>query len=140
MELQITSNALGLVAKLAGFKEVLDAELLTATSQSLDALENEAVDYMYATFINPQGPLEGAFYQVIEMGASSIEGRLINPSPAAWRRERGFSGMTDSLGRFYPHDPGIAYMEHSLNAQIPTIEHYFSDAVGRTITAMGGIP
>lgn len=138
MELQITSNALGVVAKLAGFREILESELLTATSQSLDALENEAVNYMYATFINAQGPLESAFYQVIEMGGQWIEGRLINPLAYAWRRERGFDGA-DSLGRVY-HDKGIAYMEHSLNAQVSTIEQYFSDAVGRTITAMGGTP
>lgn len=140
IKLSITSNALGVVGQLAGFQAVLASHLLEAEKLSLDAVQNEAVNYMFSTFQAPTGQLEGAFYQVIEEGIGSIEGQLINPESYAWRRERGFSGMTDSLGRFFPDDPGIAYMEHSLDDQIPTIEQYFSDALDATITEMGGTP
>ena len=34
--------------------------------------------------------------------------------PYARRREFGFSGMTDSLGRFYPNDPGAFYLHTGL--------------------------
>ena len=125
------------IAQLSAFDALLAPALLDATGKSLEAVQSYAVDYMESTFMNPTGELEGAFYQVIELVGSSIEGKLINPSAYAWRRDRGFSGMTDSLGRYFPYDPGIEYAETALAAEIPAIEHYFSDAVGTVIAAVG---
>jgi hypothetical protein len=70
---------------------------------------------MYATFINPEaGTLETNFTQDVEETGNGVKGYLINDSPYAWRREEGFSGKTDSLGRFYQNDPGIGYMANTV--------------------------
>ncbi len=44
------------------------------------------------------------------------------------RRELGFSGMTDRLGRFYPNDPGAFYLRDALQASEPGIAAAFSQA------------
>lgn len=48
--------------------------------------------------------------------------------PYARRREFGFSGMTDALGRFYPHDPGSFYLHGGLDASQPFIRTAFFTA------------
>ncbi len=134
--LEMRSNGREVVARLANFRELLTPALLEAESKSLDAVQHSAVDYMYSQMIDPQGPLEDAFYQVIEVGANSISGQLVNPLDYAWRQEEGFSGMTDSLGRFFSWTPEYHYMQKSLQAQLPTIEQYFSDAVAESLDAL----
>ncbi len=48
--------------------------------------------------------------------------------PYARRREFGFSGMTDALGRFYPNDPGAMYLHGGLDASRPFIVSAFRTA------------
>jgi hypothetical protein len=136
LRFKLTTNIANLTARLASFGSLNEANMTDAMGRSLDDLQNEAVNYMYATFMNPTGPLEDAFYQVITPGVTT-EGELINPSSYAWRREKGFEGMYDSLGRGPFHDRGIAYMEHSLGTETEKIEQNFRDALGRTLTEMG---
>lgn len=78
-------------------------------------------------FMNPSGTL-----------MRGIRGRVISPwlgevgvgreIPYAHRRERGFSGMTDSLGRYYPYDPGIEYLGRALREAQPFIGTTFRTA------------
>ena len=53
---------------------------------------------------------------------------VTNTVPYARRREKGFSGMTDSLGRFYPSDPGTFYLQRGLEASRPFIAATFAAA------------
>ncbi len=138
MQIRITSNASEVAAKLQTFPVLLKGHLFDAMGRTLDGMQYYAVDFMYSNFKNPQGPLEDAFYQVIEDTGSGVQGQLVNPMVYAWRREKGFSGMTDSLGRYYAHDPGIEYMTHTLDDQSNIAFGYFTDAVGQTITEIGG--
>jgi len=133
MDISITSDLLQVAARMQGFGPALDRELLTAMGESLNLLQAEAADFMYATFKNPQGPLEDAFYQMFSVD----RGELANPMPYAWRRERGFSGMTDSLGRTFHHDPGIAYMQHSIDTKGQDVGDIFTNAVGNALISMG---
>ena len=110
-----------------------------AMSESVQLLENTAVDYMFSTFKNPTGELEGAFIQTITPGLDSIEGKLENPSSHAWRRQAGFSGMTDSLGRFFPNDPGIDYMGYALTTDTSAVFDKFVLATQLELIALGGI-
>src|SRR5712691_5153208 len=138
MQIQITSNASDITARLTLFRPLMQAELFDAMGRSLDDMQNYAVDFMYSNFKAPSGELENAFYQVVEDTGDTVTGSLINPSAYAWRREKGFSGMTDSLGRYFPHDPGIAYAENTLSAETMPIFGIFTDAVGQVISGMGG--
>ena len=56
--------------------------------------------------------------------------------PYARRRELGFSGMRDRLGRFYPHDPGSFYLRRGMEASLPFIESTFRTAVQAGVQAI----
>ncbi len=45
--------------------------------------------------------------------------------------------MTDSLGRYYPDDPGIYYLEHSIDDMTPEIIGYYQRAFYQSLGAMG---
>lgn len=73
----------------------------------------------------------------------NIQGRVASPwigyvgvtrsVPYARRREFGFSGMTDSLGRFYPNDPGQFYLRDALSANRPFIQATFAAATAMAV-------
>lgn len=128
MEIGIKSNAFAVAAQLASFGPILATELYLAMDVSLNLLEASTISYMFASFYNPSGELEGNFTQEITQDLGGIQGKLINDSPSAWRREAGFSGMTDSLGRFFPNDPGIDYMADTLANEADVIVSTFKDA------------
>lgn len=108
-----------------------------AMGQSLDGVQNYAVNFMFATFKNPSGKLEGNFIQTISPGINSIQGELANPTDYAWRRNSGFHG-TDALGRHY-NDDGIYFMEGALDAQRDVILERFRLAVERSLTDLAGV-
>lgn len=103
-----------------------------AHADSLPVLEYQAQDWMYGHFQNPTGRLESAFTQHV-YGPFSSE--LWNDEPYAQRRNYGFSGMTDSLGRFYAYDPGIAWAENAVANSYTEVEQIwllaFDRALGR---------
>jgi hypothetical protein len=82
-----------------------------AMGETLDELEYYAQEWMWAKFENPQGPLEDAFEKAVY---GPREAEIDNPMPYAWRREKGFTGMTDSLGRYFAWDGGIAYISMAI--------------------------
>lgn len=79
------------------------------------------------SFKNPTGTL-----------MRGITGHVVNPwlgvagvgkeIPYARRREFGFTGKTDSLGRFYAYDPGAFYMHKGLEASRPFINAAYASA------------
>jgi hypothetical protein len=115
MKIKVTVPQLAELRQFDNWKDTLQKYLIDATHDGLGDLEIYTQNYMYATFINPEaGTLETNFTQDVEETGNGVKGYLINDSPYAWRREQGFSGKTDSLGRFYPNDPGIAYMANTV--------------------------
>ena len=125
------------VEHMAGFDALLIVHMWDAGKASLEALEREAVDYMDARFINPTGALADSLERQM---FSYDEGHLATNMPYARRREWGFSGMTDSLGRYYPNDPGIGYMEAAIRLAAPDITTYYETAINQTVLDMGGTP
>lgn len=141
-EITIYSNAFEVAARLGVLGTVLIPGLITPMSQSLDTMENFAVDYMFSTFMNPTGALEGGFYQVITPGEDTLQGELVNPMAYAWRREMGFSGMTDSLGRYYANDPGIDYLWTTLNdtGVLTQVFSNFYNGLALSMATITGVP
>src|SRR5450755_1579586 len=78
---------------------------------------------------NPSGVLESSFFYDGNSVTSDV--------PYAHRREVGFSGQTDSLGRFYPHDEGTFYMQQTLQ-QVTTDGSINSTFVGLMTALTGG--
>lgn len=136
MNISLTMDA----ASLAKIQQLADwqpgSHFYDAMSDCLNMIQDYAVDYMFSNFINPQGQLEGAFFQVITPGVNSIEGMLANPEAYAWRANSGFHGP-DSLGRVYNYD-GIQYMENSLDAKTSDILARFALGLQDSLSEIAG--
>ena len=129
--------SLAAIARIAAFDGYFAMRMLGAGEATLAALQRESVDYMDATFHNPTGQLADSLEPQM---FSPWEGQLATNMPYGRRREWGFSGMTDSLGRFYPDDPGIEYFEHSIEVKTDEITGYYETGINQTIADLGGTP
>lgn len=136
ISVEFNQDALQRIQGLAAFQSILAPHLILAHEESLNDLQTGALDWMHANFQESTGQLEGAFVQQVS-GPDLSE--LSNPEDYAWRREKGFSGMTDSLGRFYPHDPGIAYMENAIVLERDQVETNFREQVLYAFAELGVI-
>lgn len=114
-------KALAAAQKLSAFQPTLQKHLIPAISASLTTMQEFAIGYCFSNFINPTGALELRFFTQTMPAAAGVTGQLFNDAAHAWRREAGFSGMTDSLGRTFRNDPGIAYMDNTLKANMQVI-------------------
>ncbi len=115
----------------AGWEANFDAHLLIAQGKSLDEVEQAAQAWMLGHFKHPTGELETAW----EKTATPLEGVLTNTKEYGRRRNYGFSGMTDRLGRFYPLDPGIEWAEHAVEMAQPYVDAIFLSEITQ---ALGG--
>jgi hypothetical protein len=115
-------------------KSSLEQHVGMALEDSLLRLQDTALLSAFGQFQNPTGAMESHFGgQITSWEFPVISGMMFNDSPYAWRRDRGFSGMTDSLGRFYPNDPGVYYMEDALTAEMDWIVARFTKAVRQSL-------
>ena len=117
------------MAALARMKDpaLLDPALINMLQQSMEDMRDAAVLYVLGVFINPQGGFESAWEIVVH---SATLATLTNTEPYATRLNEGFSGMTDSLGRYFPAWPllypqGYHWAEAALAAVTPQIEDVF---------------
>lgn len=122
------------VDRLLAFGDRFEPQIEHALDLSMDGIISAAQAYMWATFINPTGPLEDAFEKTIE----GTTGVISNSMPYAWRREEGFSGRTDVLGRYYPYDPGIHYMQFALDISESFVETTFAIEIETALAMIGG--
>jgi hypothetical protein len=138
ISLGFDADSIARMKAIAGWEVVFRGQLFIAMQDSLDALELAAQGIMQSEFKNPTGVLAGNFDKSIPVSnAEETVGMLSNDSPYAWRRDRGFVGMTDSLGRHY-NDEGIEYMEKALAQKQSSIERYFVTAVSNSIGMLTG--
>ncbi len=107
-------RSLAAIAQLHGLQILLAPQVQAAMSQGGDLLIRGMQAEMQAKFKAPTGMLSGSLQKIID---SPYEIQAGSNLPDAWRRDRGFSGMTDRLGRYYPHDPGIFFAENSMQTQ-----------------------
>lgn len=121
------------VDRLLVFGDYFEPQITHAIDLSLDGIISAAQTYMWATFINPTGPLEDAFEKTIE----GTNGILSNPMIYAWRRNDGYVGMVDSLGRVGT-DKGIHYIEFALQISEPFIETTFAIETEQALISLGG--
>src|SRR5260370_32190029 len=97
----IDPNALAKIKQFAGWKSVLEVELLKAHKKGTESLQDAAKANM--NWKHPSGKLEGSLKPRVENPYASWMGTDL---PYAKRRNYGFSGKSDSLGRYFAHDPG----------------------------------
>jgi len=136
MNVSLDPASLARAQKMQNWQPVLEQNLILGINTSLGTMQEYAIGYCFSTFMNPQGGLEGAFGTQVQ-GGMPVTGVLMNDAPQAWRREVGFSGKTDSLGRYYPSDPGIKYMANTLQANTQVIYQDVYVAAQAALTELG---
>jgi phage gpG-like protein len=82
---------------------------------------------------NPSGDLEDSIAtdSSVPNNWTAIVGTSL---PYGRRREFGFSGLTDSLGRYFKDDPGKPYLQPALDSNTGYIEDRVSQAVSKATT------
>lgn len=134
-----SSDSLRQILELEEFNGLLEPELEVAMKEIVASFQSDAQAYMWGNFKNPQGDLEDSLQTDVP---TPYMGVIWTDSPYAWRREEGFSGMTDSLGRFYADDPGIHYMSKTLSKNKTWYKNRLETAVQHAlmlVAAGGGI-
>lgn len=111
-------GSLTAIERLAGFGALLDPEIIAALAWSGELVVTTAQANTWRVFANPTGQLADS---ISFRMASPMEAEVGVGVPYGRRREYGFSGMTDALGRFYPYDPGKPYLGPALEEDIPLI-------------------
>lgn len=112
----------------------LKIRLREALVASLSDLHLAAVSEMDTLFLNPSGELAGSLK---ESPYSELEGDLYTLDPKAFRREYGFSGKTDRLGRYYANDPGISYMHLAVDDSYVYIQNNYELAIIKAFHDIG---
>lgn len=69
---------------------------------------------------------------------SPFKAMVYTDLPYSWRQEEGFTGMTDSRGRYFPNYPGTHYMRKALSKNKGTIRAAFESEVYAAIAEVTG--
>lgn len=130
----ISPSIFEVLAKFEGWKATLDKYLEFAglvTSVVLVAGAQNAMNWQ-----NPTGALSDSIH-FIQTSATYFE--IGSDLPYANRREYGFSGMTDSLGRYYANDPGAYYMQTSLDNSLPEAAALYEAAIEAALVELAAV-
>jgi len=114
------------ITKLEGFAALLNPEVTDALTQSGQMLVTTAQRNTWLVFAHPTGELADSIYFYV---VSPTEVDLAVGAPHGRRREFGFSGMTDSIGRFYPSDPAKPYLQPAVDEDTPMVRELMATAV-----------
>jgi hypothetical protein len=116
--LQIAIKGLEDIQAFQNFESILEEYLMYSMGMSANRLLGTIQTITDQRFAHPTGALSHQFARPFPTIYSEhlpvMSAALIFDSPYALRRNYGFSGMTDSLGRTFTSDPGIFYAEDAL--------------------------
>lgn len=138
LALAFQPNLLGVLAQFSQFDATLKKYLATATERGASYILDKGVANQH--WQNPRPVLQDSFGVVMLDYKSALIG---SPEPHARRREFGFTGMTDSLGRFYPHDPGAFFMTEAIadeNTLLDVAQAYIDAIYGAWNELVGALP
>lgn len=119
------------IARLIAVEAKFTEYFLTAMRACVVKVQGAAKDNAASRFMQPTGNLLRNIQGYVPspyLGAVGVTRSV----PYARRRELGFSGMTDSLGRYYPDDPGAYYLHDALKDNEPFIAETFAAATEMT--------
>lgn len=114
------------LAKLARFKALLDPGLEYALYEAGEVIAQTAQMNTWLVFDNPTGALADS---IGVTAPSATEVDITSGEPYWRRRERGFEGMYDSLGRGPFHDPAKPYLQPAVDTELPAIQAMFGNAI-----------
>lgn len=119
-------GSLARIARLEGFAALLDPQVQAAMVLSGELLVATAQANTWQVFDNPSGALASSIYFWV---AGPEEVDVAVGVPYGRRREMGFDGMYDSLGRGPFHDPAKPYLQPAVDASRDQIQELMTIAV-----------
>ncbi len=108
MNINLSSNAAQLMAELAGKAAKMHIAAEEGGKGAVSMIVAQLPSNMH--WKKPTGALAGSFSVRPHTGGAEGGTDL----PYGRRREFGFSGRTDSLGRYYANDPGAFYIQTTI--------------------------
>jgi hypothetical protein len=126
-------GSLSALTQLQGFAGLLNPAVVEGLRQSGVLLVNAAQANTWNVFANPTGDLADSIYFYV---ISPTEVAVAVGVPYGRRRENGYSGFTDALGRYYPNDPAKPYLTPAVDDNTQEIQEIMEMAMN---TALGRI-
>lgn len=123
------------LVRLQGFSALLDPEITQGLTEAGTLLVNAAQATTWSVFDKPTGKLADSIYFYV---VSPSEVAVAVGVPYGRRRELGFSGMTDSLGRYYAYDPGKPYLEPTVDEHQQEVAEIMEMAVNIALGRVAG--
>ncbi len=136
LDIAFDPGSMASISRLLSFDVMLAEEMAPSMEEAGQIVTEAAQANTWIAFQHPTGELAGLLAPVM---VSPLEVGITAGAPWSWRRERGFSGMTDSLGRFYPYDPAEPYAGPALDANADKVMELMDEAVLRTWARVGGV-
>lgn len=124
--------SVALLQGFGGWQTVLAEELNVALDWSAEYFQTTTLGAMH--WKTSTGYLEESFHW-FESGR--FERTMGSRAPHARRRNEGFSGMTDSLGRFYANDPGAFYLDRGFSKGVNPAKRAVTIAVATALEKLG---
>lgn len=134
-EVSFDPAAIKEIAALAGFGALLAEETQEAMREGGELLAKEAERNTWRVFEKPTGVIAASIHPVVQSPYEIIIGASARH---ARRREKGFSGRTDRLGRYFAHDPGKPYMQPAMDTKRQEVLLLMDKAIQRAIERIGG--
>jgi hypothetical protein len=123
-----------IAAQLLGYGNKLQESMHEAMEDVKDVMVPAVQSQMH--WKKPTGVLEDSIASDSYV-ASAWKAKIGSSLPYAMRREKGFSGRTDSLGRYYPNDPGAFYLAQSLTDHKQDITERIQYAASQSLNPLG---
>ena len=128
------AQSLAAIARLQDLEPYLNAEMAIAMDEIGTMLMVTAIVNTWKVFANPTGDLADTIHPVT---ISPLEIEVGSDSPYAARREFGFMGKTDALGRGPFNDPAKPYLDPALTENEDQIMVIMNNAAAEAIANMG---
>jgi hypothetical protein len=133
---KLDTKSLQQIVGLQGFKALLDPEIREVLIEGGGLIAKTASGNARRVFKhNSPGGLAASIYPYM---ISPTEMEIRVAKPYGRRREKGFSGMTDSLGRYYPHDPAKPYLGPAMEQEGRMVEGMMDEAVNNALGRVVG--
>lgn len=133
LDVSFDPQSISAIAQMYGFNVLLSPEVQQAMNDGGQTLVDALRNNMH--WMNPTGALSDSW---APLQTSPYEIQVGSADPKAARRNWGFSGQTDSLGRYYASDPGAFYIENGMAEASPQILSNIDDAVSQALARMAG--
>ena len=135
LDIQFDPSSMASIARLLSFDVMLEEEMAPSMEEAGQIVTEAAQANTWTAFQNPIGKLAGSIEPVM---VSPMEVGISVGVPYGFRREYGFVGMTDSLGRVGT-DPAEPYAGPALDANADKVMELMDLAIERTWIRVGGV-